>query len=55
MKMDYSHKRQPYIDGIYNIYIKSPGYVGAGKTTGTFNWVSISKNCKTIFGVSQSG
>jgi len=54
MIMDYSHKRQPETDGIYNIYIRSPGYVGAGKTAGTFTCVSICNNCKTILGISNS-
>lgn len=55
MKMDYTHKRQPSTDGIYNIYIKAPGYVGAGKTAGTFIGVSICNNCKTILGINPSG
>ena len=54
MKMDYTHKRQPYTDGIYNMYIKSPGYVGSGKTTGTYIGISICNNCKVILGVSPS-
>ena len=54
MSMDYTHKRQPYTDGIYNMYIKCPGYVGAGKTAGTFIEVSICAHCKGILGVSSS-
>ena len=50
MKMDYTHKRQPETDGIYNMYLRSPGYVGAGKTAWTYIRVSICNNCKKILG-----
>ena len=55
MKMDYTHKRIPRTDGIYNIHIRSPGYVAAGKTAGTYIEVSKCNNCKVILGISSSG
>ena len=54
MSMDYSHKRQPSTEGIYTMYIKNPGYVGAGKTANTFTSISVCVECKGILGVSSS-
>ncbi len=54
MYIDYTRKRDPRIDGIYNITVRSPGYVGAGKTAGTYVEVNICNNCKTILGIGSS-
>ena len=51
MEMDYTRKRTPQTDGIYNMYIRSPGYVGAGKTAWTYIRASICIHCKKILGI----